>query len=86
MKAGISAAYQDTGQFDDEFFTRQARFFQTAYQDVTPSILDGYVPIDFFNLIDSTIMHEVSFPQSSLDRVRDAHVQSSATAHSHRKL
>ncbi len=60
VQKGISAAYPDTAQFDDNYFSRRARHFPTSLEAY------GYAPIDNFNLFDSTVMHEVSFPHLSL--------------------
>lgn len=54
VDAGLAAAYRDSGDFDDDFFTRETRFWQRRS---TPK--GGFAPIDYFNLFDSTIAHEV---------------------------
>ncbi|KAF6219030.1 hypothetical protein HO133_005574 [Letharia lupina] len=53
VEAGLAAAYQDSGIFDDNFLTRERRFWQGRSTQRT------YAPIDYYNLFDSGIAHEV---------------------------
>lgn len=53
VEAGLAAGYRDSGDFDDNFFTRASRFWQGRTTGRT------YAPIDYYNLFDSGLAHEV---------------------------
>lgn len=53
VEAGLVSNYRDSGDFDDNFFTRSSRFWQGR------SSQRNLVPIDYYNLFDSGIAHEV---------------------------
>ena len=53
VEAGLTAAYRDSGDFDDNFFTQANRFWQGR------TTQRNFAPIDYYNLFDSGIAHEV---------------------------